>query len=332
MKDKANNKFDVGIVGLGSAGKKHLQFYLKNKQVKKIFVSEKKKLKNTSTYIIDRNLFDFKKTKNKKLLSISSYDNSHSNLIIKNYNRSNIFVEKPMCRSLKDLNSIKKLVKKNKYKNLLYSNLVLRSSKILNSIIKQVQTGKFGKIYYFEGDYLYGRLNKLKYGWRGKDKKYSVILGGGIHLIDLMISFFNELPVSVYSNSNKFTTKNSFFKNQDFTQSNFFFNNGAIGKITSNFGCVHKHQHVLKIYGTKKTFIYDDMGVRVFKNYDPSKGKIIKFDKLYPGKDALLPTIFSLLKKRKNYKKQIDRELNLMTAAIYADISLKQKKKINIIY
>ena len=30
MKDKVSNKFDVGIVGLGSTGKKHLQFYLKN--------------------------------------------------------------------------------------------------------------------------------------------------------------------------------------------------------------------------------------------------------------------------------------------------------------
>ena len=328
-----DKKYDIGIIGLGSTGKKHLQYYLKSKKVQNIFISERKKLKQNSSYFLDKDLSTFKKSNRKKLLSISSYDDSHAKLILDNYKDCNIFVEKPMCRSVKHLNSIKYLTKKNRYKNLLYSNLVLRSSKILNAVLNEVQSGKFGKIYYFEGDYLYGRLNKLKYGWRGQDKNYSVALGGGIHLIDLMISFFNKLPKSVLSFSNKFTTKKTRFKNQDFVQSNFFFEDGSLAKITSNFGCVHNHQHVLKIYGTKKTFIYDDMGARIFKNYDPVKGKVIKVKKLYSGKDAMLPIIFSLLKKKtNNFKKQINRELNLISATLSADISLKLRKKIKIKY
>ena len=48
-------------------------------------------------------------------------------------------------------------------------------------------------------------------GWRGKDKSYSVMLGGGIHMIDMMIRFLNDLPISVKSDSNKIVTK----KNKD---------------------------------------------------------------------------------------------------------------------
>ena len=66
----------------------------------------------------------------------------------------------------------------------------MRSSKVFKYVLNQIRAGKFGKIYYFEGDYLYGRLKKLTNGWRGADVNYSVILGGGIHLIDLMITFF----------------------------------------------------------------------------------------------------------------------------------------------
>ena len=109
-----------------------------------------------------------------------------------------------------------------------------------------------------------------------------------------------------------------------------FFKNGAIAKITSNFGCVHKHQHVLKIYGTKKTFIYDDMGARIFNKRDPFSGKTYKVKKLYNGKDCLLPNFFENLKLKKNYKKNILREINLMSASISSDISLKKNKKIKI--
>lgn len=321
------NKFDLAIVGLGSVGSEHLKFYSKKKNIKKIYISDTKKIKkNKKLYEIDRNLLKFKSSENEKVLSISNYDKDHAKLILKNYPNSHIFVEKPMCRTIKEVNSVYNIIKKNKFKNLLYSNLVLRSSKVFKDILKQIRSGKFGKIYYFEGDYLYGRLNKLTKGWRGDDAKYSVILGGGIHLIDLMINFFNKLPISVSSHSNKIVTKKNQFSYPDFVQSNFFFKDGAIGKITSNFGCVHKHQHVVKVFGTKKTFIYDDMGARIFKHRDPIDGKKIKIGKkLYYGKASLLPKIFVYLNKKKLFKNIIKKEIDLVTSCIYANLSLKKK-------
>ena len=106
------NKFDLGIAGLGSTGKEHLRFYLK-KDIKNIYIYDIKKIKvNKKLYNIDRNLRKFKNSTNEKILSISNYDNDHAKLILENYSKSHIFVEKPMCRNIKELNLIYKKIKK----------------------------------------------------------------------------------------------------------------------------------------------------------------------------------------------------------------------------
>ena len=145
-----------------------------------------------------------------------------------------------------------------------------------------------------------------------------------------MISFFNQVPEYVESHANKIATKKDKFSFKDFCQSNFFFKNGAIAKITSNFGCVHNHQHVIKIYGSKKTFIYDDNGARIFNKYDPSSSKKIKIKNLYSGKDCLLPEFFKSIDDEKRKKSKILKEINLMSVAISSDMSLKKNKKIKI--
>ena len=328
------NKLAVGLIGVGNSGKEHLNYYKKNKNVTKIFINEKKKIyiENNKKIQIDKKFKEFSKLTKKNIVSISNYDSDHSKYIKKYYKRNHIFVEKPMCRSFKELNEIVKISKKNKFKNLLTSNLVLREAEIFKKITKELSKNSFGKIYYFEADYLYGRLKKITNGWRGKDSNYSVTLGGGIHLIDLMITFFNEVPAYVTSYANKIVTKNKNFKFNDFVQSNYFFRNGAIAKISSNFGCVHKHQHVVKIYGTKKTFIYDDKGARVYNRYDPAPYISKKIKKLYSGKDCLLPNFFKKIKYEKNFKKSIMKEINLMSVALSSELSLKKNCKVKVKY
>ena len=75
-------KINVGIVGLGNTGKQHLKYYIKSDSVKKIFISEIKKVKEliNKKVVIDKNLSKFRKIKGKKLLSISNFDKDHSNI------------------------------------------------------------------------------------------------------------------------------------------------------------------------------------------------------------------------------------------------------------
>jgi predicted dehydrogenase len=328
-------KFNVGLIGLGTTGSEHIKFYNKNKKVKRVFVSDIKKLKKfkSKKVIIDPALKKFSNIFEEKVVSISNHDKDHFKNIIKHYSAAHIFVEKPLCRSFEETKKIFQLVKKNKFKHLLYSNLVLRNASIFKDILNQISKGEFGKVYYFEGDYLYGRINKIINGWRGKDKSYSVMLGGGIHMVDLMINFFQSLPSHVHSYGNKIATKGKKFKFNDFIQSTYNFDNGAIGKITANFGCVHKHQHVIKVFGTKKSFIYDDMGARIFTKRDPHESKKIKIKKrIYDGKACLLPDFFKKINYSKNYTNDIINELNLISTCVFSDQSILKKKRIKIQY
>ena len=46
MKGKINKKiYDVGLIGLGNTGKEHLNYYLKRRDINKIYISDIKKLK-----------------------------------------------------------------------------------------------------------------------------------------------------------------------------------------------------------------------------------------------------------------------------------------------
>jgi predicted dehydrogenase len=49
-----------------------------------------------------------------------------------------------------------------------------------------VDRGKYGDIYRIEASYNWGRTDKLFYGWRAEDPEYSLVLGGMIHMIDLV--------------------------------------------------------------------------------------------------------------------------------------------------
>jgi predicted dehydrogenase len=64
---------------------------------------------------------------------------------------------------------------------------VLRAAPLYLWLQQEVKRGSFGEIYAFNGDYLYGRLHKITMGWRKEVSNYSVMLGGGIHLVDLMV-------------------------------------------------------------------------------------------------------------------------------------------------
>jgi len=84
----------------------------------------------------------------------------------------------------------------------LSSNLILRKSPRFIELKGLIRDGLFGDIYGIEGDYLYGRLQKIVSGWRGEIEGYSVMHGGGIHLIDLLLWLLDEPVVEVAAMGN----------------------------------------------------------------------------------------------------------------------------------
>jgi predicted dehydrogenase len=119
----------------------------------------------------------------------------------------------------------------------------------------------FGDLYLIEADYMYGRLNKLTDGWRGRDPGYSVTLGGGIHMIDLImwITGSRVTEVSAFGTTIA-TAKKLEFGNPDTEIVNLKLENGALARITSNFPVVSRHHHRVALFGTERSYLLDSLG------------------------------------------------------------------------
>ena len=120
-------------------------------------------------------------------VSIASYDSHHFEHVRTALERGlHVFVEKPLCRSEDEAAVLRALHTANPGLRP-SSNLPLRRSPRFLELREQIRAGKLGRLYYAELDYEYGRLWKLTEGWRGREPEYSVMLGGGVHLIDLLL-------------------------------------------------------------------------------------------------------------------------------------------------
>jgi predicted dehydrogenase len=267
------NRINVGVIGLG-VGAKHARVLYSNKKVNLVTLCDfdnkkinlyKKIFKNCK---FTTNPDDIFKNPNIDIVSIASYDNFHAKHILQaiKYNK-HFFVEKPFCLNINELNKICLNLKKKK-KIIFSSNLVLRSNPAFMDLKKRIKKKTTGDIYYCEGDYNYGRINKILHGWRGQIPFYSVILGGAIHLIDLIVWLSNKKIQYVTAEGNKISTNNTNFKNYDLVSALLKFKDGMIAKVTSNFASVTPHHHILSVYGTKSTFFYNNKVIKFYKSRD----------------------------------------------------------------
>lgn len=224
------------------------------------------------------------------VVSIASFDDAHFEQTVRTLAAGkHAFVEKPLCRSLEELAHIKDTWLAAGGRLKLRSNLILRAAPLYRWLRERIRNGHLGRLYAFNGDYLYGRLHKITEEWRGKVLNYSVMLGGGIHLVDLLLWLTGERPAAVTATGNQVCTQDTSFQYNDFVTATFDFHSGLVATITANFGCVHRHQHVLRVFGTRETFLHDDAGARLHESRDPSSfPERIDQAPLAPHKGALV--------------------------------------------
>ncbi len=295
-----------------------------NKKIKKL----KSKFKNIKIIKNENEIFENKEI---NLVSIASYDDNHFSQIKKciEYNK-HIIVEKPMCLNSRQLNQIKLLLKK-KPKVKIISNLVLRENSLFLNFKKKTN---INDIFFIEADYIWGRRQKL-FQWRSKIKNYSVTLGAGIHMIDLIMWILNKKPNYVTSYSNNIVTKKTNFKKQSFLIYIFEFPKNIIVKITANAGGIYNHFHEVKIFEKNKTLVNSYLGSYMFKKKG-SKAQFKKLNYQYPDKinrkKVIQNFIDILIDKRGNSIISFKDQYNLMRVCFAADKSMILKKKIRIKY
>ncbi len=289
------------------------------KEIKKL----KSKFRNIKITSNENKIFKDKKI---NLVSIASYDDDHFSQIKKciKYNK-HIIIEKPMCLNLKQLNQIKILLKK-KPRIKIISNLVLRANSLFMEFKKKIN---INDIFYIEADYVWGRRHKL-FQWRSKVKEYSITLGAGIHMIDLIMWLLNQKPQYVTSYGNNIVTKKTSFKKKSFMIYIFEFSKNVIVKITANAAGIYNHFHEVKIFEKKKTLVNNFLGSYIFKK----KGTQANFKTLnykYPDKKNRKKIIQNfidiLIDKKSNSIISFKDQYNLMKVCFAADKSINLKKK-----
>ena len=325
-------KIVAAIIGMG-IGQKHLEAIenYKNSKVKVICEKNKQKIKKLKTkypnkiVTSDENDIFFDKQVN--LVSIASYDQFHYDQILKCFkHKKHMIIEKPLCLNSNQLKKIYFLSKKNKDIKIT-SNLVLRTNSLFKNFKKKISKKK---IFYIEGDYIWGRKEKL-FGWRSKIKEYSITLGAGIHIIDLINWLTGLKPISVYAVGNNKVTKGTSFKKDSLITMIFNFPYNILVKVSANGAAIYNHYHEIKIFLENQTLVNSRMG-----SYVITKNKISKVKADYPDKKNRKKLIQNFIDtiNTKNKKPLISlkEQIDLMTICFAVDKSVKLNKKIKINY
>lgn len=250
----------AGIIGLG-VGEAHIAGYREHPDCEVVALCDFSKEKITTAKSkypdlqITDNAAEIINDPSINVVSIASYDNYHHDQVMTALAANkHVFVEKPLCLNESEARNIRLMLKK-KPQLKISSNLILRKYPRFINLKEKIAKGKLGELYYIEGDYNYGRLEKITEGWRGKIDYYSVMLGGGIHIIDLFFWLTGDKIIEVAACGNNISSEGSPFKYPDMVSCILKFKSGITGKVAVNFGCVHPHFHNLLIYGTQATYI-----------------------------------------------------------------------------
>lgn len=295
-----NIKLRAAVIGLG-VGERHIDGYNADSRCSVVAIcdTDPVKLKDVQTRYSEPygscDPDEILQNPDIDVISIASYDGAHRDQIIKALESGkHVFVEKPLCLHDEEFEDIASTYKSNQTLKL-SSNLILRKSPRFMSLRERILGNELGTPYYVEGDYNYGRLHKITDGWRGEAPYYSVVHGGSIHLIDLIMWMTGHKVTEVTAMGTNIATRDSQFKFDDTIAALLRFDGGMIGKITSNFPSMVPHTHNLAVYGTTEAFIQNHNGdAAYYQSRDPD-AKPKPDHEAYPGtaKGDMIPQFVS---------------------------------------
>jgi predicted dehydrogenase len=208
------------------------------------------------------------------IVVIATHDADHAEQVLAALRAGkHVFVEKPICTTADELRAIQVALDSDP-SLVLSSNLVLRKEPRFLELKRRIDAGELGTPYLLEGSYDFGRFEQLTSGWRGRFPSYSVMHGGGIHLIDLLLWLKGSPVAEVFAYASDVASRGSAFKGNDLVCATLTFQDGSLGRVTANFASVAPHHHRLAVFGTQGTFVQDHLGAGYIRSRD-SKTAVI---------------------------------------------------------
>ena len=267
------------------------------------------------------------------VVSIASFDDAHYEQALAALRAGkHVFVEKPLCRTRSELETLRRAWDE-AGRPQLASNLVLRAAPLYGWLRSQQRDGELGEVYAFDGDYFYGRLHKITDGWRRDVADYSVMLGGGVHLVDLLLWITGQRPTGVSAAGNRISTEATEFRYLDHVAATYSFDSGLVARITANFGSVHPHQHVVRLFGTRATVIHDDQGPRRYVSREPDvPAERLDLAALPSTKGDLIPGFIDAIVARADTSAASEHEFAVISACVAADEAVVKGVQVDIDY
>ena len=216
-------------------------------------------------------------------VSICTYDDQHAEQVLAAIGAGkHVFVEKPMCTTMEEARAIRATLNANSHV-VLSSNLPLRLSPRFRRIREMIERSEFGELYHIEADYFYGRLHKLTDGWRGRIPNYSVVLGGAVHMVDLVLWLTGGHVEEVTAISSNIASRRSGLSIHDHVVALLRCANGMTAKVSANFGCVRPHEHGLSVFGTRATLTPGSPSASMLFTSRDSSVPAVSIDDPHPG-------------------------------------------------
>jgi UDP-N-acetyl-2-amino-2-deoxyglucuronate dehydrogenase len=287
------SKLRAGVIGLG-VGERHVASYrsIPECEVTVVCDIDAARLGEVADrHGVGRRATDYREVTEAEdvdVVSICSYDDAHAEQAISALEHGkHVMVEKPVVLTPEDGTRV--AAAQAASGRILTSNLILRASPRFVELRERIRAGDLGDIFYLEGDYVHQILWKLTEGWRGRMETYSVVYGGGIHLIDLMRWLIGSEVVEVTGMGNKILTRGTDYRFHDTAVNLLRFDNGALAKTMTTLGPQHPKFHRLDVYGTKATFLNDLPDAKLYTGDQASD--LARVATPYPGmaKGDLLP-------------------------------------------
>ena len=186
-------KNNVGMIGLGSWGKNIFRNLETLNVLKKIYDINTENLRNTVTFKkkIANNADEIILSKDIDSIVIASPADTHKNYIIQSLsNNKNVFVEKPLCLSLKDALEIQKLSLE--VDKIVFVGHLLHYHNGFNELKKKIKLGIIGDLQII-------KANRLNFG--AIRQKESVLFDLASHDISMILSITEAMPKKVEVNA-----------------------------------------------------------------------------------------------------------------------------------
>ena len=260
----------VSVVGFGKAGNSLLPALTQDPDIAQVDIYDPK-FSNLGNPLLGDARFsflssDFTFDEEYDLLVISTPDNLHAKMLIRALDEGiDTFVEKPAVYKKSESQELLRCFS-NPSRGRFTTNTIMRASPHIQYFREQILNRRLGDYLYFEGKYIYGRWEKITNGWRGTIPDYSVILGGGIHMIDLVCYLVDDFHGSCVN-----------FRYQNHSKESVPVKDTAISLLTlskghkANISCIFAsptpHERHLDCYGEKAWFQYREDQIRFHESF-----------------------------------------------------------------